>query len=338
MENTMQPNPNTATPLAETTSRYEWLQQRNEGIGSSDASAIAGLSTFESPYSLWEIKTGRAPLDPPVDKTTERLREWGNRLEPVILDATAEELGVGIVKPEVGYKSTKHDWMRCNLDGWTEDGRIFEAKTVHLAQRHKWDGQIADHAEIQVTHASLVTGATKAVVAALIGGSDLRVYEYAINPRIQEILFDMEQKFWECVQSDTPPAVDGHARTLETLTAEWAHRPQPKEVDPATVEDMWEAWKQAEVAKRNAEATIKKAKAHFAQLMDGHDVLATGDRVWAKTRRGRLNMTRLRGDNPEIVDRYMVPKPTFDTDAFKAEQPEIYAKYQYTSIIPAKEK
>ncbi|WP_306594093.1 YqaJ viral recombinase family nuclease [Corynebacterium striatum] len=330
-------NNTTYVPLPATNNRAEWLAQRNEGIGSSDASAIAGLSTFESPYSLWEIKTGRAPIDPPVDKTTERLREWGNRLEPVILDATAEELGVGIVKPEVGYKSTKHNWMRCNLDGWTEDGRIFEAKTVHLAQRHKWDGQIADHAEIQVTHSAMVTGADRAVVAALIAGSDLRVYEYEINPRIQEILFEMEQKFWHCVETDTPPDVDGHARTIEVLTSEWAHNPQPREVSEDEVQDIWAAWMDADTRKKQAEHDLNKAKAQLAQLMDGHDSLTSGDRVWARTRRGRLNLKRLQADQPELVTQYTRPRPMFDMDRFKAEKPGVYTEYQYTSINPVKE-
>lgn len=331
-------NNTTYAQLPLTTNRAEWLVQRNEGIGSSDASAIAGLSTFESPYSLWEIKTGRAPIDPPVHKTTQRLREWGNRLEPVILDATAEELNIGIVKPEAGYKSTKYDWMRCNLDGWTEDGRIFEAKTVHLSQRHKWDGQIADHAEIQVTHSSMVMGADRAVVAALIAGSELRVYEYDINPNIQEILFDMEQKFWKCVQTDTPPDVDGHTRTMETLTAEWAHNPQPREVEAEDVQDIWQAWVEADKRKKQAEQDIREAKAKMAELMDGHDLLTTGERIWAKTRRGRLNLDRLQGDNPALVDKYTHPVPTFHTDEFRANDPDTYSQYQHISIIPVKEK
>ena len=46
--------------LPQTYTHEEWLQQRQTGIGSSEASIILGLSNYESPYSLWEIKTGRA--------------------------------------------------------------------------------------------------------------------------------------------------------------------------------------------------------------------------------------------------------------------------------------
>ena len=321
-----------------TTSRYEWLEQRQDGIGSSDASAIAGLSSFESPYSLWMVKTGRAPLDPPVDRSTEKLREWGNRLEPVILEATADEISHPITKPTVGYYNLEHPWLHANLDGVTDDGRICEFKTVHGSQAYKWDGQIADHAEIQVHHTGLVTGMTHAVVAALVGGHDLRVYEIELNPNIQEMLFDMEQKFWQHVQDGTPPDVDGHARTIEALTAEWQHKPAAQEVAAEDVQDVWAAWLDAEQRRKQAEQDEKAAKAKLAELMDGHDLLTTGERVWAKTRRGRLSLKRLEAEHPQLVAKYTRPVTTFDLDAFKAEQSKLYREFQFVSITPTKEK
>lgn len=317
--------------------RYDWLQQRQEGIGSSDASAIVGLSSFESPYSLWEIKTGRAPLDPPVSESTQKLRDWGNRLEPIILEATAEEIGMAISKPGRGVYNIGTPWLHANLDGWTEDGRIFEAKTVHGAQHKKWDGQIADHAEIQVHHTGMVTGVKQAVVAALIGGNDLRVYEIELNPRIQEMLFEAEAAFWKCVVTDTPPDVDGHTRTLEALTSEWAHHSTAREADPDVVRPVWEAWQEAEEQKKAAAAAANKAKAELARLMDGHDSLTTGEHVWAKAQRGRLDMARLKKEHPDAIATYTRPTTAFDTTAFKNDHPDLYAEFQHTTIRPTKE-
>ena len=330
-------NNNTYATLPETSTRHEWLLQRNEGIGSSDASAIAGLSDWESPYSLWMIKTGQAPLDPPVDEATQRLREWGNRLEPVILDATADQLGIGITKPTAGLVNCETPWLRANLDGITDDGRICEFKTAHFSQAHKWDGQIADHAEIQVHHAGLVTGIKQAVVAVLIGGSDLRVFEIDLNPNISEMLFDMEQEFWQHVTNRTEPDVDGHARTLQALTAEWQHRTPAKEVAADDAESIWQAWLDADKRKKAAELDINRAKSQLARLMDGHDEITTGDRTWAKTRRGQLSLRNLAAAEPDLVEKYTT-KPTFDLDAFKDDHPDIYRKHQAVSIIPTKPK
>lgn len=320
--------------LPTTNNRYEWLMQRMTGIGSSDASAIFGLSEYKSPYTLWEEKTGRVPLDPPMDDRTRELMAWGNRLEPVILQALIEDEGIEAIKPEHAFQNLERPWQHANLDGLTNDGRIIEIKTTDARNATMWRGQIPDHAEIQIHHSAAVTGYEHAIVAGLIGGNDLRVYYVDINPRIVEMLTETEAAFWECVERDTPPDVDGHKLTLEALTREWAHTPEPQEIAAEDVQDIWQQWSTAHETRLAAEAEERQAKARLAQLMDGHDTLTTGDRVWAKTRRGRLDMSRLRADHEDLVEAYKRPIHTFDSDRFRADHPDIYSTYQFTTITP----
>jgi len=61
-------------------SRAEWLEQRRQGIGASDAAVILGLTKWKSPMGLYAEKTGLVPMG---QEETDLL-EWGNRLEPVI--------------------------------------------------------------------------------------------------------------------------------------------------------------------------------------------------------------------------------------------------------------
>lgn len=328
-----------AVPLPKTNSRHEWLLQRREGVGSSDASAIAGLSSFESPYSLWEQKTGRAPLDVPVSPRTEELREWGNRLEPVVLEAVADKLNIHIHKPEVGYANIERDWQRANLDGITGDLRICEWKTADPSQRWDWIGQIPDHAEIQVHHSAAVTGATSAIVAGLVGGNDLRVHQIEINPNIVNIITEMEAEFWGYVQRDVPPPVDGHKRTIEAITREWPHKQGDREVSVVDVEEIWERAIATIEARKQAEEAERQAKAELALLLDGHNKLTTGKRVWARAQRGQMNLTELAAAHPDLVAEFTT-KPTFDLDAFKAKHPDIYTKFQSVSVrpVPHKEK
>lgn len=42
-------------------SHEEWLSARRNGIGGSDASAIAGLNKWKSPIAVYLEKTGQAP-------------------------------------------------------------------------------------------------------------------------------------------------------------------------------------------------------------------------------------------------------------------------------------
>lgn len=323
-----------AVALDPTATELEWQEQRQRGIGSSDASAILGLSNWESPYSLWEQKTGRVPLDRPVSADVERLRKFGHIMESVTCSLTAEHLGIPIMKPEVGYHHAKHDWLRCNLDGWTADGRLAEFKNVHQSQAGWWDGQIPDHAEIQVHHSGIVLGATSAVVAGLIGGSRLAVYEVALSESVMEVIWEAETKFWEHVTSDTPPEVDGHHRTLENLMETWAGHSAPKQVDETDVSEWWEQFFEADREEKAAKKRKDTARARLAELMDGHDVLATGDRVWAKVQGTQLSKTRLKAAHPDVYERYMRPKKTFDLTAFKQEQPELYREYQGKTVMP----
>lgn len=321
-------------PLPATVDRIDWQRQRRDGIGSSDASAILGLSNYASAYSLWEEKTGRAPLDTPVSPEMERLRHFGHVMEPVISRLTADELGIGIHKPEDAVHHRDYPWLRCNLDGWTSDGRIAEFKNVHQSQAALWDGQIPDHAEVQVTHSGIVLEVDEAVVAGLIGGNRLAVHEVVISATVKEILFEAESKFWEHVEADTPPAVDDHEETVRAVMREWEHRPGAKQVDEIDVQEWHELYFDAHSRELEAAKDKRRARANIAALMDGHESLATGTVVWATTRRGQLDRTRLEHEQPDVFARFVRPKEMFDLEEFKRAEPALYDKYRSTSVMP----
>ena len=332
-------HPNTVTVLPETRDRYDWLEQRRHGIGSSDASIIMGLSDWESPYTLWEQKTGRAPLDPPVDPATEELREWGNRLEPVIREAVGEELGLNIVKTDRAWANREYQWLRSNPDG-VVDGRetVFEFKNTSAFNRAMWDGQIPDHAEIQVHHTGLVCGWTDAVVAGLIGGNHLSIHRLTLNQNILEMMMTAEKKFWHHVTTDTPPDVDWHQRTREAVETEWrqTRTTGTREVEEQDARKWVEQYHAAQADYREAEKRKREATNNLMKLLNGHDQIATGDTIWAKTRRGRLNLQALQAEHPDLAAKYMTTTQKLDTDRLKQEHPDVYANYQTITITPQK--
>lgn len=55
-------------------SREEWLDIRQQGIGSSDAAVAVGLSPYKSALSLWLEKTGRKQ---PEDLSSKEAVLWG---------------------------------------------------------------------------------------------------------------------------------------------------------------------------------------------------------------------------------------------------------------------
>ena len=70
------------------TDREEWLKVRESGIGGSEVATICGLNKWESAYTLWAKKTHR--IEAP-DLSGREPIEWGNRLEPVIIDKFADD-------------------------------------------------------------------------------------------------------------------------------------------------------------------------------------------------------------------------------------------------------
>src|SRR5690606_28440496 len=73
----------TALRLVSTTgmSEQEWLGVRRKGIGGSEIAAIAGLSPFETPLSVYLRKIGELP-----DKEETEAMYWGSVLENVIAE------------------------------------------------------------------------------------------------------------------------------------------------------------------------------------------------------------------------------------------------------------
>lgn len=323
-----------ALALPKTANHHEWLQQRRAGIGSSDASAIVGLNPYKSPYALWEEKTGRMPLEVVANDRSEELMYWGRRLEPIVIAETTRRMGVEITKPDCAYRHPEKEWLHFNPDGWSQDERIFEAKTTDARNRRQWIDQIPDHAELQVHHGAAVTGATHAIVAALIGGNEFIVHEIEINPVVVDLLLEAEEKFWQYVTTDTPPPVDGHVSTMDALTRHWAHHSGSREIPESEIAPYWEAWVTADTQIKEAQAAKQAALAQITALMDGHDRLVTGDRLWARAQRSQLQIKRLEADHPELVEEFTQLIPALDRDAFRAAHPEIYAAYQGVSIRP----
>lgn len=330
---TTNPYSDSTTDLPEPDTYTAWLTQRRHGIGSSDAAAIMGLSEWNSPYTLWLDKRGEIPLDTDTDN---EFIQWGHLLEPVIREETGRRLGL---TPHICGALANRDrpWQRCHLDGYflADDGvPIFEAKNTSWRMAHLWEDQIPDAAEIQVLHSMSVTGAPYAYVAGLIGGNRLAIHRVDRNDNLIEIITNAEANFWQHVQDGTPPDVDGHVRTMEALTKEWSHHDGAIEVDPEEVEGHWQAWHLAELDEKDAGNRKKDALAQITKLLDGHDKLVSGKRVWAATQRTQLSMKRLEAELPELVAQYTKPAPIFDKDAFKQDHPDIFAQFQGVSIRP----
>lgn len=180
----------------------QWLKERRLGIGGSDAAAVLGLSKWKTPYDVYADKLGLA--DPIPDNEA---MLWGRLQEPLIRQQYADRTGRAVTVPNAPLVHPVHAFMRANLDGATDDKRVFEAKTARTAQDWGEPGtdEVPQPYLLQVQHYMAVAGFVVADVAVLIGGSDFRIYEVPADPELQEMMIEAEAAFWDRVQRRDPP-------------------------------------------------------------------------------------------------------------------------------------
>ncbi len=313
----------------------EWLAQRRAlGIGGSDAGTILGVNTYKSPYALWADKTGRADKDDAGDAA-----RWGHRLEPVIAQAYAEDYNVALVEWKVILVSVEHPYMFANLDylevtpseqfpaglvtEWRElvpppgAHNIVECKTSGIASPgtvHHWNNnQIPISYYYQGLHYSIVTGIFGVTFVALLAGQGLVIREMPMIDEDADTLIAAESMFWDLVQSDTPPPVDGSNSTEE------AQKFRFREVESGLVYDggatLAALWADFEAAKAEAEAADKARKELRAKILEAvgnAEVGVAGDQ----------KLFTFKSNNPTV---------SVDTGKLKSEFPDIYEAVKKTN-------
>lgn len=197
----------------------EWLNNRNVGIGSSDASAICGCNPYQSALDVYLHKTEGAPAtgllpDDPFMKA-------GLILEPAVARYYELEFGVGLARPKPRHHP-ELTWMNATADRVRTDStgnptRIVELKTASVYAKGWGDtgtDQIPQMYLIQVQHQMAVFGLDCADVACLIGGNDFRVYPIDRNQAVIDSLIEIESNFWQRLQDRIPPEPDwNHPQT-----------------------------------------------------------------------------------------------------------------------------
>src|SRR4051794_24106075 len=96
---------------------------RSTYIGSSDAPAIVGVSSYgRTALDVWDEKLGQGPPD-----SWNSAMRWGDRLEPLILEAYEEQTGRKVDRRKRFHPHPRHAFIGATVDGLAKD-RIVEAK------------------------------------------------------------------------------------------------------------------------------------------------------------------------------------------------------------------
>lgn len=276
---------------ARSSDRQSWLAARRTGIGASEIAAVLGESRWGDAGTVYARKVA-----PDEDDAAREWQEWGLRLEPVILDAYSSPRYAGRSVQRDGrlLRSREHPWAITTLDAWTGiDGDIvpLELKTDRWGT--SWDDGPPVEYMLQLQHQMLVTGARRASIAVLVGGSQLAWCDVARDEQTIARIIRAGERFWRAVEArEMPETRDHHAlasvfaesdrgRVVELEGAEWIAR------DVRRCE-MSLAATQAERERSAIDAEIKRAmgRAEVARLDDGTEYR------WTTQRDGRRVLRR----------------------------------------------
>lgn len=247
--------------------RDEWLAQRRQGIGGSDAAAAIGVCPYKDRLTLWSEKLGL--LDPP-DLSGNEAVESGVKLERAIGEWYADKFGRQVTFPDP-FTIERHPTighMFATIDAWEtfEDGSRGVVQIKNTAYPPEfWEERLPINYETQLRHEMIVAGVTRGTLVALHRGQALRAYPVTLDPDEAAALIVAEEEFWNLVEAETPPPAGPHsADTVKALF--------PRVKDEDIVALAHEA--------DDLDAELEQVKADIARLTERKDQIESQIKLW----------------------------------------------------------
>jgi putative phage-type endonuclease len=188
--------------------RERFVELRRNYIGASDVPTILGLNNWKTPLDLWMEKTGRK------DSIQDNDRLWyGRANEPLVAQLFERRYGVKCQAPNIVYQSKVVPWLTATPDFVYCDADFYsllECKTPGLHERDKWDESTCpDYVQAQLLTQMFVTGIKQGRAGCIIAGDVEKAFfpSFEFDSNVWKILFEPLERFYECVQKDSPPAV-----------------------------------------------------------------------------------------------------------------------------------
>lgn len=197
-------------------SREEWLEVRRKTIGGSDAAGIVGLCAYATPYSVWANKTGRLP----DSKDNEAMRQ-GRDLEEYVARRWKEATGKAVRRCNAILYNSQYPYAHADIDrAVVGENAGLECRTTSTLNVRQFHGvEFPEQYYVQCVHYMAVTGADRWYLAVLILGKGFYTFVLERNQDEIDALMAAEKDFWDLVEQDTLPVLDGLDASGEALQA-----------------------------------------------------------------------------------------------------------------------
>lgn len=191
-----------------------WHEHRAKYRNASETAVVMGESPWQTPYQLWELRTGRR------QQVVNAAMARGTALEPLAL-VTYEALSGNVMQPLVLIDGE----YSASLDGLTFEGDLLvEIKCPYKGQGSSlWQqvaaGEIPAHYRWQLEHQFMVSKAAKGHLY-VFDGSEGLLLEVTPCPERWDGMRSAWDAFMLCIRTDTPPPLMERDKVVRT-DGEW---------------------------------------------------------------------------------------------------------------------
>lgn len=286
--------------------RVAWERVRNSGIGGSDAGCIMGLNPYKSLFTLYAEKHGDVE---PEDKSDNEAVYWGIEHEDMVAREFTKRSGKKVRKCGT-LQDDNYDFMLANVDRLVVgENAGLECKTTSAFKNKDWDGdELPDSYYCQCQWYMAITGCDKWYIACLIGGNH---FVWKEIPRNDEFIADMRAQaiiFWNNLQSNIPPEVDGSESTAATIDKMNKDKLAVDSIAlPSAAEQYIKRIDELTATKKVLEEQLAQAQNALKLMLDGSESGVFMDR--------------------KITYKQTAARVTLDSKALKKDLPDVYEKY-----------
>lgn len=306
--------------VPECAGREAWLKARMGGIGGSEIGALIGVSEYETPFSVWQVKNhGGKDLDdvPAI--------EWGHRLEDVVAQKTAEVIGMesrfagGLwVDRDREFLRVTPDRFACKRRSWDAVG-VIECKTA--GDDEYWrsgsitPGSTTDTGsaplsyQVQVQWQLGIIGLKKGWLGCLVFGAERQFFtvEIDFDPEWYSEMVDEAERFWHAniLGGEIPMHDFRHPKTEELIKKQFPTVVRPSVQLPDDADEWLEEYRKAKAEAEKADKRLSAVKNYFRMQVADAGAGYLGDRKvvsYPVVTTRNVDVSLLRERYPEVAE------------------------------------
>lgn len=284
--------------------REKWLEYRKNSIGGSEASAVLGLNSFKSRYTLWAEKKGFINISDSADNEAMRI---GRDLEEYVAERFCEVTRKRVRRKNFMFLHNDYDFISANIDREIiGENAGLECKTTNIFNKSDFEnGEIPLYYYCQCMHYMAVMGYKKMYLAVLVLSRAFYWFEIERNDEEIQNLIKSEVDFWNrFVVNEEVPEVDGSENTDKTILCMYNREEEEKVAlkndDIKEYMELQNRIKELQVLqnelKQKIQVTLGNCDKGFSKDFEV---------TWKKQIKNIVDTKRLKQEEPEIYNKFL---------------------------------